>query len=693
MSLPIPKLDDRTFAELVEEARKLIPIYTPRWTNHNLSDPGMTLMDLFAWLTEMQLYNLDFISEAHLLKYLALLGMRPRPASEARVELQLELNGDESNVCITVPKGTHFKTDSSTFALTFESEEEIEVIPIVLKKVVSYSNYRFIDVTGFNDSAKTYFHAFGEHPRERDALYLGFDLKISLEDLAGKTLRLAVYPYEDDLPPVGEGLPGEDKSDLCVSPAAEAVWEVWKSENKDNGGNGDNGNNGNNGDNGDNGDKEGWVPLTVTAADENVPVLSRQGFLSFDFPEGVIKLIPNEFPQNLKDELKEIDLLLWIRCRLKKAGYEIPPRIDRILPNVVSAVEGETLEDEWESSGLPHQVFKTRKYPIVPGSQTINIEDATWEAVMDFDVSGPGDPHYVMEPTKGEIRFSNGINGAIPTKGKKITISYRSGGGIKGNIKANTIKGTDVSGINVDNPYPAYGGEDAEPVKNAYTRLKRNLGISYTAVTAGDYEYIAKATPGLRVARARAVIIGDDGVQKSTGNLNEEIPFNEVIVVVIPYSFLEKPLPGESFKQAVCRYLELHRLIATAIKVSDPDYVRVSVTGEIKVKPGYDAEQIKKRTSDALDHFLSPLKRESGDNEWPFGRAVYCSEINEILEGVEGVDCVTAISLYASGGSFARREGNIEIGPLSLVYPGTHEIRVIDPYEKCRVTEEQSQND
>jgi hypothetical protein len=677
MALPIPKLDDRTFEQLVEEAGKLIPVHTSRWTDHNLSDPGMTLIDLFAWLTEMQLYNLDFISESHLLKYLALLGMGPRPASAARVELQLGLSDNEPNVCITVPKGTSFKTDSSTFALTFESEEGIEVIPIELKKVVSYSNYRFLDVTEFNNHIKTYFHAFGEFPGEGDALYLGFDLKIPLKDLDKKTLRLAVYPYEDDLPPVGGGLPGEDKSGLRVSPAAETVWEVWKSKNKDKGGKGDNG------DNDDNGDKEEWVPLTVTAADENVPVLSQKGILFLQYDDSV-KGTPAVFPSNLDQYFDENSKPLWIRCRLKKVGYEILPRIDRILPNVVPAVEGETREEVWESSGLPHQVFKTREYPIVPGSQTINIENQAWEAVMDFDASGPADLHYVMEPAKGEICFSNGINGAVPAGGKSIMIGYRSGGGTRGNIKDGIVKGAGVSGITVDNPYPAHGGEEAESVKSAYNRLKRNLEISYTAVTAGDYEYIARATPGLRVARARAVIIDKSGIQQPAGN-NGAIPFIEVIVVVMPYSFSKKPLPGELFKQAVYRYLERHRLVVTAIKVSDPDYVRVSVTGDIKVKPGYDAEQIKKRSGEALDRFLSPLKRESGDNEWPFGRSVYCSEINEIMEGVEGVDCVTAISLSASGGSFTRREGNIEIGPLSLVYPGTHEIRIIDPYDKCKI--------
>lgn len=73
MSLPLPRLDDRTYADLVEEARALIPSLRPAWTDHNPTDPGITLIELLAWLTEMLLYRLDQLPEAHLRVFLALL--------------------------------------------------------------------------------------------------------------------------------------------------------------------------------------------------------------------------------------------------------------------------------------------------------------------------------------------------------------------------------------------------------------------------------------------------------------------------------------------------------------------------------------------------------------------------------------------------------------------------------------------
>lgn len=75
MSLPVPNLDDIGFNELVADAKSFIPLYDPEWTNYNPSDPGITLMELFAWLSEMVLYRIDQITEQSQLQFLKLLGI------------------------------------------------------------------------------------------------------------------------------------------------------------------------------------------------------------------------------------------------------------------------------------------------------------------------------------------------------------------------------------------------------------------------------------------------------------------------------------------------------------------------------------------------------------------------------------------------------------------------------------------
>lgn len=73
MPLTLPQLDDRRYADLVEEARTLIPTYAPEWTNHNESDPGITLVEMFAFLTEMLLYRLNRVTDENLTTFLRLL--------------------------------------------------------------------------------------------------------------------------------------------------------------------------------------------------------------------------------------------------------------------------------------------------------------------------------------------------------------------------------------------------------------------------------------------------------------------------------------------------------------------------------------------------------------------------------------------------------------------------------------------
>ena len=73
MPLTLPNLDDLTWEKLVEEGRSLIPAYAPDWTNHNVGDPGITLVELFAYLSEILIYRLNRVSDANLRTFLKLI--------------------------------------------------------------------------------------------------------------------------------------------------------------------------------------------------------------------------------------------------------------------------------------------------------------------------------------------------------------------------------------------------------------------------------------------------------------------------------------------------------------------------------------------------------------------------------------------------------------------------------------------
>src|SRR3954462_10283553 len=91
MRLPEIELDDRRLQDLVSEARLRIARTCPEWTEHNVSDPGITLIELFAWMTEMTIYRLNRVPDKLHLKLLELLGIRLDGPSAAKTDLRFRL--------------------------------------------------------------------------------------------------------------------------------------------------------------------------------------------------------------------------------------------------------------------------------------------------------------------------------------------------------------------------------------------------------------------------------------------------------------------------------------------------------------------------------------------------------------------------------------------------------------------------
>ena len=123
MPLPVPNLDDRTFQDIVNEARRRIPEYCPEWTDHNLSDPGITLIELFAWMTEMLLYRINKVPDRNYVKFLELIGVKLIPANPATTDITFKLSAPQANG-IVIPTGTEIAT------VRTESEEAIEFTTI-----------------------------------------------------------------------------------------------------------------------------------------------------------------------------------------------------------------------------------------------------------------------------------------------------------------------------------------------------------------------------------------------------------------------------------------------------------------------------------------------------------------------------------------------------------------------------------
>ncbi|HZT32872.1 MAG TPA: hypothetical protein VFA33_23500 [Bryobacteraceae bacterium] len=87
MPLPVPNLDDRNFDQLATEGRSLIPRYFPQWTDHNLSDPGITLLELFAFLTDAAFYQINRVPERSLAAFAGLVNVTRAPGEPVSATL------------------------------------------------------------------------------------------------------------------------------------------------------------------------------------------------------------------------------------------------------------------------------------------------------------------------------------------------------------------------------------------------------------------------------------------------------------------------------------------------------------------------------------------------------------------------------------------------------------------------------
>ncbi len=181
MSLIAPKLDDRHFQDLVDEAKKRIPHYVKEWTDHNVSDPGVTLIELFAWMTDVLLYRLNQVPDKHYVKFMEMLGMTLQPPQPAKTPVTFWLSAPQPTA-VTIPAGTEVastrtETESS---IVFTTDADFVVQPPELTAVLSriaagqgQKQYREQNLrrlaAGFEG-----FEAYSAVPQVDDALYFGF---------------------------------------------------------------------------------------------------------------------------------------------------------------------------------------------------------------------------------------------------------------------------------------------------------------------------------------------------------------------------------------------------------------------------------------------------------------------------------------------------------------------------------------
>ena len=604
MPLPIPNLDTKNFDDYFEEARAALPALAPEWTDYNLSDPGITLLELFAWLSDINTYRLNRIDKKHIYKYLKLLDATPEPVKPAKVWITFD---NASSVSIAV--GTELlATDTrQNISIPFVTLHEVllqtaELTGIVLKNergLITYPEKPF----------PKFFYPFGQVTRKGHYFELAYKRTFSSD------FSLTFIFYKDDLPVIGH----HDKETPVVFPSSKLLWEYWNGTN--------------------------WIVLKIEK--EGTDSFSKSGTISF----------------------KETTNASKIRCKIIEGHFENAPRIQKVLTNTTEAIQTKKYEEVFENTGtgLPKQTLQLKTFPLI--SLNVKIDNEVWQEADTLEIFGHDQKVFHVDRNSGMITFGDGVHGVIPPLDVTISCTYTASLGTKGNIVANLA----WSGATTlaRNYFPAFKGEDPQTIEEAYIAFKKDFRTPYQAVTAGDFEYLAIHTPGLRVARAKALPYKKE---------------NRVEVIIVPFSFQKLIYPSEGFLKTVCYHLDKHRLITTKVKAVPPRYALISVKTELKIFESENKNAVKKRVKEALDLFLDPIRGWKDHLGWPFGHTVYESDIYALLEEVEGVDCVLDVVLNVEGAYERYEQGNVILKTDALTSPYRHSISVLSTKELCRST-------
>jgi predicted phage baseplate assembly protein len=634
MPLPEPTLDNRRFDQLVGEGRALIPRLAPVWTDQNASDPGITLIELGAWLAEQNIYRFDRVSDEALRAFVRLCGIEPAMRGVARGVVSF-VNTNAQGIALPA----RLQLADGARQPRFETTQPVFASPAALVGVASGSASP-IDATAAN-AACLPFDPFGAQPRPGQALVLSFDRAL---DAAGATLALHVTT--DHAAADFDTLARLQREHATLSAQAHGrclprdwrlhyrvrtVWEFHTGSGQ-------------------------WLPLDHV--DDETRALTLSGFVRFSAPVGhQNEAAGGAFP---------------IRCRIVHGRFECPPRIVHIGFNAVACEHALTTDetDVGRARGHALAIFDLGQAPVVAGSVSLRLDDGAgdvqtdWREAPDFERAGPFDRVFTLDPERGLIGSGDGLRAAILPAGHQVFARFRVGGGVAGNIEALTLAelppsprnlalaptlSTLATPLAIAQPFAASGGTPRETLPVAQARAFDTVAEVDKAVTLADIERLALATPGVPVARVRAV-----------AGLDARLPCwpapGVVTVVVIPPCGRPVPMPSRALLDAVERWLDPRRLVTSEIHAVAPRYRRVGVAATLHLACEVDPAAVLRIASARFDAFLDPLTGGLDGNGWPFGRTVYRTEVMALLADVPGVASVTALSLL-SGGNTASASG------------------------------------
>lgn len=670
MQLTAPNLDDRTFQNIVDEAKKRIPAYIDGWTDHNVSDPGVTLIELFAWMTEMLLYRQNQVPDRLYVKMMQLLGMDLQEPQAATTAVTFQLSTpltekDKEEIAAATQVAT---TQTETVpSIIFATDKELTIYPAKLERAIVHRQAEDeaqsnLDVEALRQG-QVDTRLFSSSPLTDDAIYFGF---ADDKDISHHLLHFFFGIIE------AYGTAGID---VTRSPLR------WEGAGRDETG------------------QVRWQPCELESDETFGLVVSGQ----------MVIHLPQLEPVSIKVDPQK---LYWLRLRVLRENeygdertrpFTQSPRISQIttatIGGSVQASHAEVVKDEFlgYSDGSPGQQFYLQSVPILaPQADRDEIllvrwpkqeTDEKWTWTAAFDKPDDEQKVFTLNRATGEIRLPPALTdrtgavqlyGAIPPRNATLRFQkYRHGGGVVGNVDAyalDTLKSSIPSVNRVYNRHPARGGQEQETIEAAKLRAPHLLHAQKRAVTAADFEFLATQA-GVAVGRVKCL-------QREPGWVDAVDP-GVVYVFVLPS--VDKParhllaadlnMPQVGLNQ-IKAHLDQCRLLTTRLRVERPQLAWVSAHVTCRLAPGADKKAIEAEVRRRLYTFLNPLVGGPDKKGWPFGRSLYTYDVYTCLQGIPNLFAVTDIVLYrpSPDGEVALPGGVLELSARAVIVSATHEV-------------------
>lgn len=704
MPLSAPSIDNRRYQDLVAELVARIPVHTPEWTNYNDSDPGITLIQLFAHVAENMIYRTNQVPERNRLKFLQLLGIGLEPAREARglVFFSNDRGGAET---LNVPAGTELFAGK----VAFRTERTLDVLPVgarcFMKQPVSgldqptqdYYNLLYAsygqpdlgDLALYRTTEVDFASPFDFGATRDQTLWIALTGRVAhkVEDgadgwsdlrakLARRTIAFGLVP---ELSGSGRNL-----SPVPVATAAGASPLVFAVP-------------------------DGSVTATPAGASKPEPryrdltqrtdfdPLTSAGVIELTLPDkealalwstlDPLEAGVGDLPPMLEDKTFAQSVVTWIRVR---TGSAAALRLGWAGINAAAVrqrveVRSERLAD---ADGFPGQRYRLGRAPVLAGSVTISGVSAgasrSWREIDDILAAGPEVPVYrpgaagetvgetdvfTLDAEAGVVTFGDGLSGRRPPPGEVLYADYSYCEGREGNVGAGAIKAGPAmpDGVSATNPVPTWGGADAENAIDGEKQVQRMLRTRDRLVTAEDFRTIAWRTPGVAMGRVEVIPASHPDAAPVVGG---SVP-GAVTLLAIPAfdnAHPDAPRPDRAFIDAMCAYLDPRRLVTTELAIRGPDYVGLWLSLGIEIAGGHSAAEVTEAVRGRMKAFLSPLPApgfggaamlpmlyapdtDAALRGWPLGRAVNARTLLAEAARVPGVVSVAQVQLARGAGA------------------------------------------